>query len=905
MSHDPKSPPSPAPGDNPSSGLKVWEVVERSDPSAERTAPKRDSTDETASEVMPALSNRLQAEAAGAPSEHGPVSWPAPPLPERPVKEPLDDSPFARAPWSPPPPLVDQTIRLSRRTRLYQLGLLLLMMTLAWWSLTPPLWVPSDAPSDAFSARRALTQVQALASEPRPMGSEAHAKQRQYLLNAMRELGLEVEEQRLTAGSNRTRPNLTEDKSTNRAVLGAVSNLLGTLPGKDRACVVVLMSHYDSVHTGPGAGDAASGVAVVLETLRALKAGPAPSCDVLGLLTDGEEIDLLGARAFVQEYARLREVKAILNFEARGVRGAAALFELLHAPLPLVRLYASASPRPVASSLIATLYYELPNDTDLSIFRTVGSAGFNMAFGQGLSSYHTMDDTPKTLDLRSLQHQGDHALSLTRMLLDAPSFSASSEEATFFNLTPYLLISYPTKWVSWLTGGTSILVLLGLWLARRRGFTRATRVLATSLRLLVMSVALGVGGSLLVPLVLRYTGEASMLYTQGDFWRANQTLLILLSLGLGLGWSLERVLAPRTRLLERLHGGLLVALLWLVMLTVFLPSGAWILSWPVLTAASVTFWGVLRTPLHPGEARETEVDPLERPGADHCPPGRVWWLALPGIVSTLTLIPTFLTLFYMTSLQFIPALVTVMGLWVGLSQPWLMALTSPRRWLPPSWLLLQGLIGLTWLLTTPAFDEVKLKPVSLVYMADTGLKQAVWGSLQQESDAYSSSVMGESLAERPGWIPGRASRVVRFAPAPMLEGTEPKVERIEEVSEYDMRKLRLRILPEVAVPALFLEVPFTGGLNKLTLSGGGLKRVISLRPAAEEPAWVEFWNPPSEGFELELEGEPSRLFRFKVWQRFHGLPSDPALSSPVLPAGHMLRPDRWNHLSLRGREYSF
>src|SRR5205823_14011597 len=44
------------------------------------------------------------------------------------------------------------------------------------------------------------------------------------------------------------------------------------VPGRGRA--IVTMAHYDSVPAGPGASDDLSGVASILETIRALKAAP-------------------------------------------------------------------------------------------------------------------------------------------------------------------------------------------------------------------------------------------------------------------------------------------------------------------------------------------------------------------------------------------------------------------------------------------------------------------------------------------------------------------------------------------------------------------------------------------------------------------------------------------------------
>jgi Zn-dependent M28 family amino/carboxypeptidase len=64
---------------------------------------------------------------------------------------------------------------------------------------------------------------------------------------------------------------------------------------------VLLTAHYDTVAGSPGAGDDGIGVAVLLETARALSTANAARNTVMILLTDGEETGLLGAEAFVRE----------------------------------------------------------------------------------------------------------------------------------------------------------------------------------------------------------------------------------------------------------------------------------------------------------------------------------------------------------------------------------------------------------------------------------------------------------------------------------------------------------------------------------------------------------------------------------------------------------------------------
>ena len=81
------------------------------------------------------------------------------------------------------------------------------------------------------------------------------------------------------------------------------------------------------VPAAPGAADAGSGVAAILESARAFRSGPAPRNDVILLFTDGEELGLLGARAFVEQHPWAKDVRVAVNFEARGTSGPAQMFE--------------------------------------------------------------------------------------------------------------------------------------------------------------------------------------------------------------------------------------------------------------------------------------------------------------------------------------------------------------------------------------------------------------------------------------------------------------------------------------------------------------------------------------------------------------------------------------------------
>ena len=82
------------------------------------------------------------------------------------------------------------------------------------------------------------------------------------------------------------------------------SNVLGEIPGTDLAQEVVMMgAHFDTWHASPNASDNTSGVAVVLEAARILKAiGAEPRRTIRVALWSGEEQGLYGSRAYVSKH---------------------------------------------------------------------------------------------------------------------------------------------------------------------------------------------------------------------------------------------------------------------------------------------------------------------------------------------------------------------------------------------------------------------------------------------------------------------------------------------------------------------------------------------------------------------------------------------------------------------------
>jgi acetylornithine deacetylase/succinyl-diaminopimelate desuccinylase-like protein len=184
-----------------------------------------------------------------------------------------------------------------------------------WVSLSPnprPDPTPANAPAQVFSAERAMAHVAAIAQKPHPSQSAEWVRVRDYLRGELSKFGVEPQIQ-TGIGTYLT-------KRRGR-MSGPVENIVARLKGSANTRPIMLAAHYDSSPNGPGAADDAHGVAVLLETLRALHSGPPLRNDVIFLMTDGEERGLLGADVFMREHPWSHDPAVALNFEARGTGG--------------------------------------------------------------------------------------------------------------------------------------------------------------------------------------------------------------------------------------------------------------------------------------------------------------------------------------------------------------------------------------------------------------------------------------------------------------------------------------------------------------------------------------------------------------------------------------------------------
>ncbi|HEX4952738.1 MAG TPA: M20/M25/M40 family metallo-hydrolase [Thermoanaerobaculia bacterium] len=731
-------------------------------------------------------------------------------------------------------------------------ALIVLAVVAAVNSVHPPRPLAADAPADRFSAGRAYEQLAEIARAPRPVGSAENARVRQLLVDKTRALGLEVEVQEATVAMNDPRWGL---------LAGRVANVLARLPGTRPGRSLVLMAHHDSVPGGPGASDDGSGVVTLLETARALKAGPPLANDVLFLFTDAEEAGLLGARAFFEQHPRAAEVGMVVNFEARGNRGASVMFETSSGDGQLIQAFARAVPSPVAFSFTYEVYKRLPNDTDFTVARRAGKPGLNFAYIDNVSAYHLAQDDLKRVDRASLQDHGDAALGLARELGNADlTGSWQSPNAIYFPFFSLAFVHYPGALAWPLTALAVIGLILLILRGRKRERLSTGRLLGGFTVALVGTVVLFMVAGYLSRFV--WSPPYNFLLWNGR--SSNSLYLLAIALfAAGLAVALLRWAAGRFGGENLAAGGLVLAGVAAVAAGVLAPGASYLFVWPLL-AGIATLWTWVGAPKP------------EAPG-----PATIVCLALTGVVTAGLWAPS-LALFG-TTLEAGAAGLMAGGVFLLLAA-FLSALLALGRPAARGRLLPLGLVGIGLALIvavklSAGFSPENRRLSSLWYWLDTESGQASWMSLNPAVDPFIRPFLTDQPERAPLPRAFNMNRPAMMKAAPVLEGAAATTSAYRTADG----KAHVRFAWAQSPDRLLIALRPTGRLASLSLDGEAL-RLTDV--AAGAPTTLLFHGPGRPELDLELEVEGGSVELEVVHQRF-GLPTLPGQPTPQRPADTM------------------
>jgi hypothetical protein len=413
-------------------------------------------------------------------------------------------------------------------------------------------------PASTFSTERARTHVTTLARDigSRPLGSEANARARDYLVSALRNAGF-PDVQVKSADARRPDAGLT----------ARVHNIVALKPGT-KPEAIALVAHYDSLAGAPGATDDALGAAVAVEAGRALAARGSSQYGLMVLITDGEEAGLLGAAAAAVDRDIAYRIATYLNVDSIGSKGPSLLFESGPGNGWLVQAWARSAPRPRGASFAADIYRRLPNDTDFSILKRTGAPGLNFAPVDDSYAYHTSRDTAERLSDATIRQTGENVVAIVEALDRMDLSRRTMDQQVYFDIARRVAVTY----------GPLVSLTLTI-LALVTGLLGWFRVAFDSVRLAgpgrLAFAALWANLGLVACFVAMTLATAALRASREAYhpWYAHPVRLYLLlaATGGGCAWAASRAGAL---LPERWHGVRHPALVWTITLPVWIVIAA-------------------------------------------------------------------------------------------------------------------------------------------------------------------------------------------------------------------------------------------------------------------------------------------------------------------------------------------
>ena len=604
---------------------------------------------------------------------------------------------------------------------------------------------------------------------------------------------------------------------------------MGRIPGTNNNGSFVLTAHYDSVYSGPGAADDGSGVITMLETARALMAGPRRQNDIIFAFTGDEERGMKGIRAFTR-HPWAQNVGVVLGLEGRGYHGPSYMFETSPGNYWLIRQLCLAGVNPRANSLMYEVHRRTPNTTDYGAIKNDGFPGYNVAFVGGLCYYHSANDSPGNLSPASIQHHGAYALGLARYFGNMPSAEfkkarQADSDAVYANVFGSWLVCYPARYsqpIAWIAGAAFVAA-VGIGLLRRRLKLKDMAAGAVGWLGAALAAALVTGGLLW----LAYRAHGVYIVYRESLYIAGFAFLALA--------VAAAVFLPFSRRFgaESLWAG---ALLWLVAgvggLECWAPIGSYLIAWPVICISvgmAVSF-----------------LSPVAKPESA----ARLVAMSIFALPVLLCLGPSCQALLYMGS-AFIAPLCLVIAIAFGATVlPQLAFSWSRVGWWFPGISAALGLffVGLAW--GGNGFTPAHPRENGVCYALDLDRHKASWASGDKSLDSWTAQFFkGNEKGTLEEFFPGRTTRYFK-AEAPVADIPGPQLVKLEDAVVSGARTTRLRITSPRKVPELELTIfgperilsvavdghEITGDNGKLTLHfdafprSGSVELVVKTTP---------------------------------------------------------------------------
>ncbi len=747
----------------------------------------------------------------------------------------------------------------------------------ALYRLQPPAPAPATAPDSLFSADRAAGYIRDIARMPHPIGSAANTQVRKYIACQLEAQGLHPHfDTSVVIGSY-----------NGIHYAASVVNITAKLKGTDNTKAVLLMAHYDSVPTGPGASDDGSGVATILETLRALKASRPLKNDVIAVFTDGEEAGMMGGQAIAEDKTLMRQIGVALNFEARGTSGPSIMFETSKDNSWLINQFSDNSPDPVATSLSSDMYKHLPNNTDFTWLKSKGIQGLNFAYIGDLERYHSELDNYWNIDESSIQHDGTYALSLTKHFGNIPLPGPKSPDDTYFNFLWPSFVKYRSSMVVSLSVIAAFLLLLTAYVGLKRKTIKGAKLLISFFLPLVPILVLGTG-SFFLWRALQNTFPEAHHFLFGAFYHDGVFFSAIVVFSTAVTTAFYIFVRKYFRSSEMTTGGLFWWLILSIAASVYLPHGAYLFQWPLIASALALIVFFIAT-------RSDFRSPVIMIVLLIC--------SAPGIylVSQIAYL-LFLTIPIPGA---VAAIVILTVLEIVTLLPHLAIISAQKKWVVPAALFVAAIgIGVA----APLLHHIDARHPqtdSIDYALSLDDSTAYWVSMDDTTDEWTSQFMQHQIAPEsiPDFFPG-GEKPLMAARAVLTKLSPVSATVLSDTASRGAQFITLLLRsPENASPVV---LSTSTQIIAASVAGKPLPDSTAIFPAAKQDRWMLYYfGLPDSGSVFTFVIPAGETLDLNTVETVAGLPVAGELPSTPRPASIMRRPFVTTDASLIMKTYHF
>ncbi|RUT04367.1 hypothetical protein DSM106972_045950 [Dulcicalothrix desertica PCC 7102] len=782
-------------------------------------------------------------------------------------------------------PFLDNRPYIARSYRaniLHCLVLILACFAAVWLGLVPLITPPSVVSANdlitEFSAVRAMEHLRVIAKEPHPMGTPQHQAVEQYLVNQLKAMGLKPQVQSTTSWTS-GQEWVGEGMPANYVWAGNVRNILVRIPGTANTRAILLTGWYDAMPTTPGAGDGASGVAVILETVRAILAGQPLKNDIIIYLGDADVNGLLGPKAFIKEHPWAKDYAVAMSFISHGTHGASVLYYTTPENGWLVEQTLKVAPHPLLYSFVTDLS-KLTGAGDLSEFLKGNTAGLSFAYFIDIFVNHSALDNPQRVEERSVQHNGSYALALTRHLGNLPLTNPiRAPQLITFNILPNLVIVYPETLVMPLAGLAIILFITVVVMGLRRRQLTVGGIFVSAVLFLANLFTIVILTSLLWSAIKQFNPKFHIWLI--GIYDGELYLIAFIAFTVAVMATLYNLVRVRLHKRHSAFNLVVGALLWWLLLTCLtsfaMPATSYLFTLPLLLSLLILAW-VFFAPtigMHPWL--------------------QIIALVLNAAVTLVLLTPVIYLLFIMTTgrmeavlnIPLIGIPILFVGLIIGILLPHLLFLLTNfrtlglHRWSLPAMAALSCVLLLGFGMVNSGFSAEQPRTNHIAYILDADKGKATWVSAGEKLDTWTQQFFSKGAKQiqfeaMPSYFPGR-TWVAFEATAPKIKLPVPQVTVLKDTTNNGVRELQASVSSQRQASNAIVDVSAPGDIIAVTVNGKSVAWNQVPNNLRRNLRFIYF-AIPNDGVELTLSIKSKKAINIKVTDYSYGLPQIPGMS---------------------------